>query len=139
MTQTETTDKKNVYHYPVNEYDEYGVSVNEQDGKRDSVNVYDEYDKKRDSEYVYDEYVLTEEDIILQELNTRYKLKGAYVALALVTAAFSTGTIIMSQKWAPPERTSTTTTTVTTSMTTTTTTTLTTTLPESNPDQVRDS
>ena len=124
MTETETTEKKNVYHYPVNEYDEYEASVNEQDEKRDSV-------------YVYDEYVLTEEDIILQELNTRYKLKGAYVALALVTAAFATGTIIMSQKWVPHERTTTTTTTVTT--TTTTTTTLTTTLPESNPDQVRDS
>ena len=71
MTETETTKKKNEYQYPVNEYDEYDTPVNEYDKYGAFVNE----QEKRDSDYVYDEYVLTEEDIILKELNTRYKLK----------------------------------------------------------------
>ena len=140
MTEIETTQKKNEYQFPVNEYNEYAAPVNEYDKYGAPVN---EQDEKQDPVYEYDEYVLTEEDIILKEFNTRYSKKGANVAIALVVAAFSTGTIIMSQKWVPYEPTTTTTTTTTTTITTTTTstttntTTSTMTLPESDPDQVR--
>ena len=138
MTETETTQKKNEYQFPVNEYTEYAAPVNEYEKYGAPVN---EQDEKPDLVNEYEEYILTEEDIILKELNTRYNTKGAYVALALVTAALTTGIIIMSQRWVPHEPTTTTTTTTTTATTstTTTTTTSTMTLPESDSDQVRDS
>ena len=126
MTETETSKKETEYQYPVNECNEYDDPETEAPVQ--------EYDKYGAPEYQYDKYELTEEDIILKELNTRYSKKGAYVALALVAAAFTTGTIIMSQKWVPQEITTTTSTTTTTAITTTSTT-----LPERDPDQVRDS
>ena len=96
MTETGTSKKETEYQYPVNEYNEYEAPEYEKYGAAVSG-----LDEKPAPEYEYDEYELTEEDVILKELNMRYSKKGAYLALALVATAFTTGTIIMSQKWVP--------------------------------------
>ena len=61
----------------------------------------DAYEQYEIRENIYARYKLSKEDKILSEMNTKYSTKGAYVALGLVTAGFSTAAIVMSQKWAP--------------------------------------
>ena len=61
----------------------------------------EKYEQYGTHENVYARYELSEEDQILRDMNTKYSTKGAWVALGLVTAGFSTAAIVMSQKWVP--------------------------------------